>query len=269
MFKPLERVADLPPEGPLSADAREKQDLDFKSYADPAKTREHAKDIAAFANALGGTLLIGAKDKANLVHHGLKDQTVAEVRDVYERAAMMCSPTVPIDVVPINVGDRVVVAVNVPPFPDAIVGAPASEVDGSGKTVKIEHGWCFPIRRASQTHFLKPEELPLYMNPNVRRAYVRLEQIPEDSRARVLLFFGKQLDHSSFTVHLVDRTEVSFEGASLEQNRAQFREGSFGFRVPLMDVVDVWEHAPDRWAVRIAGTIENSSEWGREYRPLP
>jgi hypothetical protein len=271
-FQSFESVADLPPEGPLSAAAREKHDLDFKEFTDRATPWEHAKDIAAFANALGGTILVGSSDKPNVVHHGLKNQTAHEVRNIYEGAALMCSPTVPIDVVPINFPDgKVVVAVNVPPFPESVVGAPEETNDKNGKPIKAEHGWRFPIRRASQTHYLKPEELPLYMNPNVRRAFVRLQGMPLPCRARIHLFYVAQVTHMSGTYRDTTALEVSFEGVSLEQNRAQFQFRNLGFRVPLMDVIDVWDHEPNFWAVRVAGTVELSPAHAPEkaaYRPL-
>ena len=58
-YRPLTEPDDLPPEGPLSNVAREKHDLEFKSEADRTSPWEHAKDIAAFANSLGGTILVG------------------------------------------------------------------------------------------------------------------------------------------------------------------------------------------------------------------
>src|SRR5690242_16146701 len=98
----IENIADLPPEGPLSERAREKSDLDFKQYTDPAKMWEHSKDIAAFANALGGVLLIGADDASGqLLYRGIAGQTVKDIQAIYEGAAQRCSPSPIVDVVPI------------------------------------------------------------------------------------------------------------------------------------------------------------------------
>jgi predicted HTH transcriptional regulator len=58
---------DLPPAGPLNNRSREKSDLDFKTFVEQAKSWENAKDVAAFANALGGVLLIGADDSTGLL----------------------------------------------------------------------------------------------------------------------------------------------------------------------------------------------------------
>ncbi|HKY38630.1 MAG TPA: ATP-binding protein [Polyangiaceae bacterium] len=183
-YVPLSELHALPPEGPLSNEARERQDLDFKSVADVATPWEHAKDVAAFANSLGGTILVGASNTDRVTLHGLRAQTAREVMDIYENAAMQCSPTVPVDPVPITLpSGSVVVAVNVAPYPDALVAAPAAVKSkpadgGKPKQERVENSWRFPVRRASQTHYLKPEELPLYMNPQARRAYIRLAAIP-------------------------------------------------------------------------------------------
>jgi hypothetical protein len=59
----IESAKDLPQEGGLNERARERRDIDFKTYVPPESMAEHAKDVAAFANGLGGVLLIGADIK--------------------------------------------------------------------------------------------------------------------------------------------------------------------------------------------------------------
>ena len=58
LFRPVATTADLPA---LSA-GRESGTYDFKGSVDLAKKRELAKDVAAFANATGGVILIGAEE---------------------------------------------------------------------------------------------------------------------------------------------------------------------------------------------------------------
>src|SRR5438876_521586 len=97
----IESVADLPPSGLLSARSREKLDLDFKRFADERKMWEHAKDVAAFANAFGGVLLVGADnetDPALLAYPGVRGQSVADVARIYEDGARLCSPAQVVDV---------------------------------------------------------------------------------------------------------------------------------------------------------------------------
>lgn len=50
----IETAEQLPGPGTQTALLRERSDLDFKSFVEPKNMVEHAKDIAAFANALGG-----------------------------------------------------------------------------------------------------------------------------------------------------------------------------------------------------------------------
>ena len=158
-YQHIEAPGDLPPPGALNARAREKQDLEFKTFADAGKMWEHAKDIAAFANALGGVLLIGADnttDPTVLAYPGLAPtQTVAGVASIYEKAGAMCSPAQNVDVVPMQgPGGVDLVAVNVDPSVDQVVAAPG----GHKQTGTLGHLWRFPIRRGSQTDDINPEE---------------------------------------------------------------------------------------------------------------
>jgi len=261
----IETVSDLPPEGPFNDRAREKSDLDFKTFADPAKSWEHAKDIAAFANALGGVLLVGADDKTgNLVYPGIAGQTVNEIKAIYEGAAQLCSPSPIVDVVPIP--EKNLVAVNVEPFVDQLVAAPAGTKDKNGVERKHDIAWVFPIRQASQTEFIKPENLGMYMNREVRRAVLLLAKIPPAARRQVLVYYGGPgMDHPTtkglcLTEVLPDRNVAAFELAT--------GQGSLPMRVPLRDVVDVWEYKHDAWAVRLAGDIQQGHDNNATVRAL-
>jgi hypothetical protein len=283
-YFPMSEPRDVPPEGPLSNEAREKQDLDFKSVADSATPWEHAKDIASFANSLGGTILVGASNLDAVTLHGLQGQTPRQVMDIYENAAMHCSPTVPIDLVPILMpSGAVIVAVNVAPYPDAVVAAPAAVKSrqpdgGKPRHERVQNSWRFPIRRASQTHYLKPEELPLYMNPQARRAYIRLSAIPPHregfSGRRVRVFFRAPSNHAGVTVQ--GERDLQLKEVSLEKNAITLRYwgklnangqelSSNSVRVPLMDIEDVWEADDQTWAVRLRGCVECTEEVEMPY----
>jgi hypothetical protein len=278
-YRPLSQPIDLPSEGPLSNEAREKQDLDFKSVADPSTPWEHSKDIAAFANSLGGTILVGASNADAVAIHGLRGQTAREVMDIYENAALQCSPTIPVDPVPITLASGiVVVAINVAPHPDSLIAAPAAVKSKAGKDGKprqerVENSWRFPIRRASQTHYLKPEELPLYMNPQARRAFVRLEAIPFHregfSQRQIRAYFKAPSNYPGVTVQ--GELDVQLNELSLEKNAIALRYigtlnangqrvGSNTVRVPIMDVEDVWESDDETWAVRLRGCLTCAEE---------
>jgi hypothetical protein len=254
----IEVAVDLPPEGPLNDRAREKSDLDFKTYADPRQIWEHAKDVAAFANSLGGVLVIGADDKTGqLVYPGVHGQTVKDVQAIYEGAAQLCSPSPIVDVIPIPLGPtKNVVAVNVEPYLDQLVSAPAGTRDKNGKEIKHDAGWVFPIRRASQTEWIKPENLAMYMNREVRRAVLLLASIPAQKR-QVGVCHHRE---SSFAGHPeVAECPLELGVVSVEANFVELKEqqgsSEVRCRVPLTDILDVWESETLKWKIKIRGTI--------------
>src|SRR5262249_2090002 len=62
------------------------------------------------------------------------------------------------------------------PFIEGPIGA------RSGKDAQA---WIFPGREASHTKYLTPNELPMYMNPKVRRVLLLLERIPDKERVQL------------------------------------------------------------------------------------
>lgn len=67
-----------------------------------------------------------------------------------------------------------VVAVTVWPFPGQIVGVRVTNKaeDGSG-----EDSWRFPIRKGTQTVFLRPEHTAMLMEPRLRATSISLSRI--------------------------------------------------------------------------------------------
>lgn len=267
-------AADLPPEGPLDERAREKSDLDFKTFADPKKMWEHAKDIAAFSNAMGGVLLIGADDKSGrLKYLGIAGQNVKDIQGIYEAAAQLCSPPVFVDVVAIP--QKNVVAINVDPHLD-LVAAPAGTRDRNGVEMKHDVAWVFPIRRASQTDWIKPENLAMYMNKDVRRAVLLLAKIPEATRDKVVVRFHTHAQSNRVNQHSrgynVAELILGVGKVSAEENtvalvkRLHEQEGVTCY-VPLSDVLDVWRTGNDStdatehavWGVLLRGQVVASS----------
>lgn len=248
-YKRIESPEDLPPEGPLDERAREKQDLDFKTFVDGRRKWEPAKDIAAFANALGGVLLIGADDQSTptmLQYPGVAGQTVADVKRIYEEAGILCSPAQNVDVVPIK-GPRNVdlVAVNIDASIDQVVASPG----GHQTTGILTSLWRFPIRRASQTDDLAPQDLAMFMNRQARRAFLLLSEIPVAQREKVAIYYPKS---SAFAF------EYSLRLADVPRERNHFvlaNEPAM-CRVPLGDVLDVWEKDEGVWAIKVSGSVE-------------
>lgn len=253
-YQRIEEASSLPPAGPLDSRAREKQDLDFKTFADKGAMWEHAKDIAAFANAVGGVLLVGADNQSSprvLKYPGVRGQTVAEVMDIYQRAGTMCSPAQNVDTVPLKgPGDVDLVAVNVDPYVDQIVASPSGH-----RSI----GWRFPIRRASQTDDIRPEDLSMFMNPKVRRAYLMLAEIPGNKRSQVNFCFPRINSPTTGVKTLVTWT-LRLENIPKGRNfLVVAQDGATPCHIPLADVLDVWEESNESWTVKVSGTLDPSS----------
>lgn len=163
------RPEQLPPLG-----AFERETLDFKRAQGAARGAfEYAKDVAALANHLGGTILVGAVEDratAKLVRYEPMDAAAARAaRTDYEQAVRnLCSPVPEIVVETIARDAGFVVAVNVRAHVEKLVGV-HRPTDGDA--------WTFPLRRATQTIYLLPEQLPLYADPRARRALLLLGRI--------------------------------------------------------------------------------------------
>jgi hypothetical protein len=166
-------AADLP-----AVDTAESISLDFKVVAPLKNGFELAKDIAVFANARGGTLLVGAKEKASRLERYVPlsqevcDQTVRAyeeaVRDRCRPAPVFTCQRVPKD-------GGFLVAVNVQPTLSPLVSVRTKCDDGYAGDA-----WCFPMRVGTQTVFITPENLPMYMDPKVRRTVILLGEIGDD-----------------------------------------------------------------------------------------
>ena len=260
-YQRIEGPGDLPPAGSLNARAREKQDLDFKTFVDERQMWEHAKDVAAFANALGGVLLIGADnttDPTVLAYPGVRGQSVADVVRIYEQAGTMCSPPQNVDAVPLKGPEGVdLVAVNVDPSVQQVVASPGGQKGGPL--------WRFPIRRGSQTDDIVPESLAMYMNQQVRRAYLMLAAIPQNARKRANFYFPRSKNSLTEAKSTCSK-ELPIDDVPRGRNFIVVGSGSMTCRIPLADVIDVWEEKEGFWAVKVAGTLDQISAEIR-YRP--
>jgi hypothetical protein len=271
IYERIDDCAKLPEEGSLSTRAREKVDLDFKRFADSAKMWEHAKDLAAFANSLGGVILVGADNESNvavLKYPGVRGQTVADVVRIYELAANLCSPSPVIDCLPLKSTKGVdLVAVNVDPYLDQMVASPGGHKTGG----MIEGLWKFPIRRGSQTDDIHPKEFAMFMNRQTRRAYLMLTSIPTPNRSTVKVWFPR-IDIPKRGVKVTASWELQLGAVPPMSNYCEFSAvDTVPCRVPLADVQDVWEENDALWAVKLSGTIDRIEFGSRprlRYTPL-
>lgn len=204
-FKPFVTPSDLPKIG----DGFERATLDLKATYDLAKQACMAIDVAAFANHIGGTLLIGASETDGRVgaYVPVPEAENNARKDAFSKAvAGRCRPAPHVDLVPIAYGTGWVLAVNVWPQVNGPVGVRVCDVEALAENYKARHvasgvpeteatarakteakrdaggyagdSWVFPIRSGSDAFYVTPENLPMYMLPHVRRTALLLRKIP-------------------------------------------------------------------------------------------
>lgn len=184
--------------------AIERTTLDFKrKHVVKSDGRELAKDVAALANHLGGSILVGG-DEADYVLAGwlpLTQIEAGEARNEYEQAVRdFCSPRPPIICEPIPQGSGFVLAVNVPAYPERLIGV---------RGARGSDCWSFPYRTASHTTFLMPEQLPMYADPRTRRALILLQTIPRGETVFVRSLHGRGSpgEHFNGVIKLIAESE--------------------------------------------------------------
>lgn len=101
----------------------EHQTLDFKHSVTDSK--KIARSLVAFANTLGGTLLIGVKDNGSIV--GIDSEE--EYYMIEAAAQMYCKPEIPFDVTKWNINGKTILEVVV----KATKNRPAKAPDKNGE----------------------------------------------------------------------------------------------------------------------------------------
>lgn len=277
----MQTASDLPPPGPIDAVSRERHDLDFKEAADPQRTLEHAKDVAAFANTLGGVILVGATlDNGVVSYPGVSMtnpnpklcQQPDRVVESFEQAAKNhCAPRPSIDAVVITRSNGTkIVAVNVDPFIDHPIACKAYVTNKQTNQLEVvDGGWRFPYRVASLTEFLTPTELPMYMDPQVRRAIVLLERVSREMRLKLVVHASarREVDGRIWDgVYQTSSLECSLRAVNQNENFVNFGIKNAHVHVPLRDVRDVWKDGEGLWHVVLVGCIQKSGDT-HEYQP--
>lgn len=239
---PITNAAELPPIG-----IHEAVDLDFKATVSTAAGYrfELAKDVAALANALGGSLLVGAHEKpaGRLDSYGLPatadpDAIVA----AYEQSVRdRCRPAPLFSSERIDQYGKIVIAVNVEPTVTQPTAVRVTKDAISDEKYSGE-AWCFPIRVGTQTAYLSPEVLPMYMLPNVRRTWLLLKAIP--------IHAVVELQRRATGQNYSNRFEVVFENVDERRNvvRVSHGAGKGGFNIPLDRIESVYEDG-SKWII--------------------
>lgn len=261
-FRPIEKFEDLP----VTADARESFVLDFKATVDPGAWWELAKDIAALANHVGGTLVIGAREPVPgnaPTYHGLEPADAEKLALAYERVvAEHCLPRPIVRPVPVELpGGRQILAVNVEPFPDQPVGSRVAALNRQGQPEPSE-AWRFPVRVGRDTRMLGPDHLPLLTSARVRRNVIFLEMIPQPFQFGHVSLVWRFPTHPVPTISALQTLVVSpFENLVT----AEFLDTNGRIAkiwIPLDDVETVWRAGDAGWQIRVAGFLHRPQQDG-------
>lgn len=253
MLPPLiETWAALPRKG--EAYLEERQWFDVKETYGPGTHAEKAKDMSAFANGLGGALIVGATegptepDYSKPLAAAWAEKVVAEF-DQAVRNFCRPSPVVHVRRIPSpDAPGKVVLVVNI----EAAVDQPIA-----ARHAQDQDAWRFPIRVNRDTEFLLPEQLPLYMNSKARRAkLLLLRALSQHGEVELQTVPGGSGDYiqAGYAMQLLS---VDADGGGAFVLRGL--EGDFRGKeaaVPLDDVEAVWMLTSGRWAVRIGGRME-------------
>jgi hypothetical protein len=231
---------------PHIGSARETETLDFKyrqKRLEDGTTNlvDIAISVAAFANRRGGNLLYGASQGGDEPLAGFAPLTPADVNAAHEacdRAIQSrCDPAPRWSATTIPIDGGSLLAIHVEPHTSALVAArvPVDKAKGHGGDAYV-----FPLRVGTQTNYLAANQLPMHMDPKVRRTLLLLSRINR----------GEQ-------VALVPRAQGRFFFDTLvaveeDQNVLVL----MGRRVPIDYIESIW-FVPPRWHIALpdlAGT---------------
>lgn len=237
-YNPLTKPEQLPkPDTDI-----EREVMDWKAPGQMSQSAFHkAKDVAAFANHLGGVILVGACEGrgGKLAKYEWMDQKQAQqVADALSQAvAQKCDPIPDVSLVPIaneTEPAKVVLAVNVAPSLRLVgVKAEVAAVDDWDDKNKA---FVYPVRTGTVTRFLTASELPMMMTPHIRRVAVLLSRIPVNAHIRIV-WHRRDLE-----------PEFLFLGVDEEQNVMRYKsiDTPTERTLPLDGIASVYEgETPD------------------------
>lgn len=218
-----------------------------------------AKDIAAFANASGGYILVGAHENKKtgrlLRYNPLKDNDALAAKIAYERVNQdNCSPVPIIDARVVSIDHGNVVVVTVWPFPGQIVGIKViSDPKEHGKGLTT---WCFPIRQGTQTHYLMPENTAMLMTPRLRVTSISLSRIPVNSNIELHYQIATEVRFPQSQSRGAEFVECSIPGNTLIVKVDNGYGTKQELSIPLEGIDAVWQDADLRkWNVALSGTV--------------
>jgi hypothetical protein len=239
--------------------APESWELDFKTTVDPDAWWELSKDIAAFANHLGGVILVGVSEQEHRAQaFGIPATDVPRIAIAYENAARdKCLPRPLVTVARIqlpDVADRSVVAINVEAVPDQIVGAMFYAVNKQQARTTSE-AWRFPVRVGKDNVLISPDRLPMFIDTKSRRTVIRLSSIPAGTTPSLVWRRPTNQTSENPVVEEVIVIAVDHPANVLRLRRVSTPEQQ-AFAIPLDDVDAVWEATENNWRIRVTGWLD-------------
>lgn len=258
---PIEQASQLPQPGT----AYETRMFDMKLRQMAGSPYDKAKDVAAFANATGGVILIGALEEQATGHllryEPMPEEGAKTLREDYESAVRArCSPIPIIDTRIIQKDAGFVVAVNVWPFPGQVVGVKIRSDGNDGRQVDA---WTYHMRSGTHTITLEPEQTTMLMSPKNRSTAIALSRIP--MRVGVHINLSYQAVASVTSMSKVERTvhaSGELHGYEILENRVHLRvehpttSQKVDIFIPMDAVESVWQGKDNNeWFMPLAGTI--------------
>ena len=186
-------------------------------------------------------------------------QEAEALTKAYELAVTQkCVPPPVIEVVGIATTPGVhppgyVVAVNVYPMPMGPVGV----------RWESQESFRFPLRTATQTHWMPPTELAMLMVPKIRRVAILLDRIPPAQRSDVAIQHsnsaGSPLTHPAHFVGIdPELTTATF--VSVDPSRKEST-------IPLDRITSVWRRDANGWYIAVNGLVSVVGHGGFIFRP--
>lgn len=263
-FQPIQKREDLPEIGAR----REALNLDFKQTVEGAPVAELAKDVAAFANASGGTVLVGANEDASSgTLQGwvpMSKEKADAARASFDMAVRdWCSPA-PVfspEVIERESG-QYVVAVNVWPYP--LLPVSVRVKTDKALTGRAWDAWVVFVRVGTHNKPFTPEQAAMLMIPSVRHAVMMLDSIPDNKRTSVRVFLRDHQTDRQLRAHLALKCVDPLQNVAVFQGTSDPRPGDIAFQfvaawppvhIPLSDIDAVWSMQSGDWCLKVNGSI--------------
>jgi hypothetical protein len=147
---------------------------------------EAAKDVASFANAEGGDIIIGITDQGHRAGVFFDTPNVVGIETKFrEWLRNRLAPREVAETVTMKLWEfdhdqkqRQVLVVTVPPWPHGAVSVWDGDSDKAG--------YFFPVRRGDDTRYLRFEELMRLTDPKKRSMFLRLKELEREERQFIL-----------------------------------------------------------------------------------